>query len=238
MFLNIKLKTVIAFILSMIISLISSIVIYRTIGTSSPSRFNYTIVIDAGHGARDAGCSGINTGIKESDINLKITLKLKKYLEDFGFNVVLTRDSDSPLYSQNATNHKREDMEKREEIIKNAKADMVVSIHQNSYPEISQKGAQAFFNPQNANSKTLSESIQKQLKSQLVDARENANSGDYYILNISNSLPVSIVECGFLTNPDEEVLLSSDEYQSKIAYAIMCGIVEYFGLDNMVLNET
>lgn len=233
MFLNINLKAVIAFILSMVISLVSSIVIYRTIDANSPARLSYRIVLDAGHGARDAGCSGINTGVKESDLNLEITLKLKQYLEDFGFDVVLTRNSDHPLYSQNATNHKREDMEKREEIIKNASPDMVISIHQNSFPEISQKGAQCFYSKTNKNSQKLAEVIQKQLVSQIENARNNAESGDYYILNISDEMPISIVECGFLTNPEEEKLLTDSSYQNKLAYAIMCGVVEYFGLENV-----
>ena len=239
MFINIKLKAVIAFILSMVISLVTSIFIYRTINTTTTPRFEYTIVLDAGHGARDAGCSGINTGVKESDLNLAITLKLKKYLEDFGFKVVLTRKDDSPLYSPNATNCKREDMEKREKIINDAKADMVVSIHMNSFPEISQKGAQAFYNPNNENSKTLADTIQTQLIKQIENARASSHKGDYYILNISDEIPVSIVECGFLTNPEEEALLNDDSHQNKLAYAIMCGIVEYFGMtNNIILNET
>ncbi len=239
MFINIKLKAVIAFILSMVISLVTSIFIYRTINTTTTPRFEYTIVLDAGHGARDAGCSGINTGVKESDLNLAITLKLKKYLEDFGFKVVLTRKDDSPLYSPNATNCKREDMEKREKIINDAKADMVVSIHMNSFPEISQKGAQAFYNPNSENSKTLADTIQTQLIKQIENARTSSHKGDYYILNISDEIPVSIVECGFLTNPEEEALLNDDSHQNKLAYAIMCGIVEYFGMtNNIILNET
>lgn len=232
MIVNIKLKTVIAFVLSLALSFGTSIYIYKTINASSTPKFSQTIVIDAGHGARDAGCSGINTGVKESDLNLAVSLKLKKYLEDFGFNVVLTRENDSPLYSPNATNCKKEDMEKREQIINDAKADMVVSIHMNSFPEISQKGAQCFFNPNNEESKKLATAIQNQLLKQIDNARTQANKGDYYILNISDTTPISIVECGFLTNPEEEKLLANEEYQGKLAYTIMCGIIDYFGIEN------
>lgn len=232
MFVNIKLKTVIAFILSLVISFGTSIYIYKTINAGSTPKFSQTIVIDAGHGARDAGCNGINTGVKESDLNLSISQKLKKYLEDFGFNVVLTRENDSPLYSPNATNCKREDMEKREQIINNAKADLVVSIHMNSFPEPSQKGAQCFFNPNSEESKKLADAIQGRLKKQIDNARNESHKGDYFILNLSDTTPISIVECGFLTNPDEEKLLITDSYQSKIAYTIMCGIIDYFGIEN------
>lgn len=232
MFVNIKLKTVIAFVLSLALSFGTSIYIYKTINASSTPKFSQTIVIDAGHGARDAGCSGINTGVKESDLNLAVSLKLKQYLEDFGFNVVLTRENDSPLYSPNATNCKREDMEKREQIINDANADLVISIHMNSFPEISQKGAQCFFNPNNEESKKLATAIQNQLLKQIDNARTQANKGDYYILNISDTTPISIVECGFLTNPDEEKLLSNEKYQSKLAYTIMCGVIDYLGIEN------
>lgn len=236
MFINIKLKAVIAFIVCMVISFATSVVIYRTINTTTTPSLNYTIVLDAGHGARDVGTSGINTGVAESDLNLAITLKLKDYLENFGFNVVLTRKDNSPLYSPNATNCKREDMEKREQIIKKAKPDMVISIHMNSYPELTQKGAQAFYNSDSECGKQLAETIQKNLIKQIENARKSPNKGDYYILGIDPKTPTSIVECGFLTNPEEELLLSDSEYQSKIAYAIMCGIVEYFGLEENAEN--
>jgi len=143
--------------------------------------------------------------------------------------VVLTRADGNGLYSANADNYKQSDMEKRIEIINNVSPDMVISIHQNSFSDISQRGAQAFYQEGDERSLAFAESVQMQLKSQLDYARSACNYGDYYILKECD-LPAILVECGYLTNPDEEVLLNSKEYQNKVAYSIMCGVVRYFGL--------
>jgi N-acetylmuramoyl-L-alanine amidase len=106
---------------------------------------------------------------------------------------------------------------------------MVISIHQNSYSDKSQKGAQVFCREGDGLSFDFASSVQSQLLSQLPSARKEANAGDYYILN-ECGLPAIIVECGYLTNAEEEQLLISDDYQSKVAYSIMCGVVKYFDL--------
>lgn len=188
----------------------------------------YTIVIDAGHGGRDDGCSG-NQGSKESPINLAISRTLKNYLETLGIRVVMTRNDNNGLYSANAKNYKQSDMEKRIEIINNANPDMVISIHQNSFSDINQCGAQAFYQENDDTSRAFAESVQSQLISQLDNARSEANFGDYYLLKESGVSAV-LVECGYLTNPDEEKKLQTTEYQNRVAYAIMCGVVKYFEL--------
>jgi len=139
----------------------------------------------------------------------------------------MTRTTTNGLYSENVNNFKKDDMAKREQIIDKAKADMLISIHLNSFTSPSEKGAQAFYNPDNELSKHLSVSIQQQMINQLPDARNNANSGDYYLLNKFYEIPSSLIECGFLSNPEEELLLVTEEYQQKIAYSIFSGIIEY-----------
>ncbi len=227
MFKVIKLKPIISFVLIVCLSFGITFCLYKVVTVKSESRFNYTIVLDAGHGGRDNGCSGVNTGITESQLNLSVTKKLQKYLEDFGFNVVLTRTNNDGLYSNNVSNYKKDDMAKREKIITDSKADMVVSIHMNSFPSASEKGAQVFFDETNEDSINLANNIQKQLIADIENARKASQKGDYYILNCVHNIPAVIVECGFLTNPEEEVLLSDEEYQSKLAYSIMCGIIRY-----------
>lgn len=229
MFLTIKPKPIITFLLIVIFSFSVSFCLFTITQTSAESRFSYSIVLDAGHGGRDAGCSGINTGVSESEIALSITKKLESYLKNFGFNVVLTRNNSDGLYNQNATNFKKSDMENRKKIIDNAKADMVISLHLNSYPEITQKGAQAFYQKGNEKGKNLANSIVTQLQNILNSPRDEALSGDYYILKCDGDIPSSIVECGFLSNPEEEALLITDDYQNDVSYAIFCGIVKYFG---------
>ena len=187
----------------------------------------YTIVLDAGHGGRDDGCSGVSTGVTESELNLKVVKKLKKMLEDFGFKVVLTRENQDGLYEDNVDNYKVSDMEKRKEIIENAKPNFVISIHHNSFSNSHQRGAQAFWQQGDDESMELAKGVQAELVKQLVDARQEANFGDYYILKCVN-VPTILIECGYLTNAEEEALLIQDEYQNKIAYAVVCGLIRYF----------
>jgi len=196
----------------------------------------YTIVLDAGHGGRDNGCSGRITDVKESDVNLAIVKKLEKQLRAFGFNVVLTRHGKEGLYQENVDNYKRSDMEKRADIILASNADLVVSVHQNSFPSQHQRGAQAFYNTNSLEGEFFAKSIQKQLLKLLPYARKEANFGDYYMLKIVK-VPTVIVECGYLTNSEEEQLLQNAIYQDRIAYAILCGIVEYFDISTLVMTN-
>ena len=236
-FISIKIIPVLTFVLVLILSFIITLGLYSVAEADTVVKFNYTIVIDAGHGGRDAGASGINTGAKESDISLSISKKLQKYLVDFGFDVVMTRENGDGLYSENATNFKKDDMEKRSKLINESNPDMIVSIHLNSFPGISEKGAQAFYEPSNEKSIKLSNCITNQLVNNLPNARENTNKGDYYILKTKNDIPCSLVECGFLSNPEEEALLITEEYQQKVAYAIFCGIIEYYGANESLFTS-
>ncbi len=228
MFKIIKLKNLLIALALITASILCSVGIVAVVESKAIPRPKYTIVIDAGHGGRDDGSTGV-TGVKESDINLKIAKTLKVYLETLGIKVILTRADGNGLYDANATNFKASDMAKRIEIIDNAKADMVISIHCNSYKNSSESGAQAFYQEDDENGKKFAEDIQSQLINQLNGARDSANKGDFYILKESKTTAV-LIECGFLSNPNEEKLLNSTNYQNKVAYAIMCGVVKYFEL--------
>lgn len=183
--------------------------------------FKYTIVLDAGHGGWDGGTTGTATGVTEAELNLEVTKLLEEYLSDFGFNVVLTRNGKDSLGKD-----KLSDMEKRKQIINRVNPTMVVSIHMNSFSDISQCGTQAFYTYGNAESEKLATSIQSQMKLLLENARENANHGEYYILECSDATSC-IVECGFLSNPNDEALLNTKEYKQNLAYSIYSGIVKY-----------
>ena len=148
----------------------------------------------------------------------------------------MTRKNQDGLYDNNVTNFKKDDMAKREKIINDANANMLISIHLNAFESASEHGAQAFFEENNENSYSLSQSIQEQLISNLPNARKFPNKGDYYILKNFN-IPCTLVECGFLSNPEEEQLLITDNYQQKVAYAIFCGIIEYINLNENILKD-
>lgn len=223
-----KLKLFIVLLVVIILSIVCSLSIVAVVQSQETPKKQYTIVIDAGHGGRDNGCSGITTGVAESEINLAIAKKLEKILKNYDFKVVLTRTNANGLYEENVDNYKTSDMSKRIEIIEKANADFVISIHQNSYSNSSQRGAQAFYQEGDNDSKNLADCIQQMLISQLDNARNSSNFGDYFILKESKTHAV-LVECGYLTNEEDEKLLTDDTYQDKIAYAITCGVIKYFG---------
>ena len=185
------------------------------------------IVIDAGHGGDDPGKIGINKE-KEKDINLKIAKKLQQLLEQEGLKIVMTREDGNGLYQQSSNNKKVEDMRRRCEIITEAKPVFTVSIHQNSYPQESVKGAQVFYYGQSKEGKELAETLQKTLVAQLdpQNHRQAKANESYYLLKKTPS-PTVIVECGFLSNSGEAALLATEEYQAKVAEAVKAGILEY-----------
>lgn len=185
------------------------------------------VVIDAGHGGVDPGKVG-GSGTLEKDINLSIARKLCSRLEQNGFRVVMTRETDEGLHSENARNKKREDMEARVRIISEADPVFVVSVHQNSYPDASCRGAQLFYYTGSEESKKLAEVLQGKFSEVLQDGntRQAKANSDYYLLR-KTACPVVIAECGFLSNAAEETLLASDAYQEKVAEALYLGIVQY-----------
>lgn len=185
------------------------------------------IVLDAGHGGIDGGVSGIKTGVSESEINLAVVKKLETYLKDAGLSVILTRTSDAGLYGVASSTLKRRDMEKRKEIIERAQPTMVVSVHMNYYPNSSRRGGQVFYRADSENSAVLARSVQQSLNALYQDVKDYSPlSGDYYILNCTDYASV-IAECGFLSNPVDEALLITDEFQSALAYSLFRGIVGY-----------
>ena len=185
-----------------------------------------TIVVDAGHGGIDGGVTGVNTGIKESEINLAVAKCLKSFLDYAGYRVVLTRSGEDSL-----KRGKLKDMEAIAVVIKKANADLVVSIHQNDYPLNSVKGAQVFYAPRGEYAE-MATIMQNALNERLQSTRKEAK-GDYYIIQCS-SVPSLLIECGFLSNPTEESKLITAEYQQKVAYAIFCGINQIMDIDSMM----
>ncbi len=192
-----------------------------------PSK-NTVIVLDAGHGGFDPGKVGVN-GALEKDINLSIVMKLKDLLEEEGFTIYLTRDKDALLGPANSTTKKKDDMIARINMITELNPYFTISIHQNSFTDPSSSGPQVFYYKDSEESATMAQVIQDVLNTQLSptkkrDPQANAN---YYLLTRIPT-PTVIVECGFLSNPNEAELLTQDEYQSSVAKAIFLGILSYY----------
>ena len=185
------------------------------------------IVLDAGHGGIDGGVCGKTTGVCERDVNLAVVRKLENYLISAGITVVLTRSSDAGLYGVASSTLKRRDMEKRKAIIEKAEPTLIVSVHMNYYPNSSRRGGQVFYRKGSEHSEVLANSVQKGLNALYQDVKDYAPlTGDYYILNCTD-YPAVIAECGFLSNPTDERLLVTDEFQSELAYALFTGIINY-----------
>lgn len=185
-----------------------------------------TVVIDPGHGGADGGVVGTDSGKKEADINLGVSLSLRHFLREAGYTVVMTRDSDKDL-AKAGESFKQSDMRERKRIIEEAAPDLVVSVHQNFYPLRSVYGAQVFYGEGSEAGKTSAESMQSVLNAAL-DCERNAKSADYYILSCTPYTSI-LIECGFLSNAREESLLITPEYQRKVAYAIYSGITGLLG---------
>lgn len=185
------------------------------------------VVIDAGHGGKDPGKVGVN-GALEKEINLQIALRLKSLLEQNDVAVVLTREEDKDLASEQAASRKNEDLRARAALIAAAEPVVMVSIHQNSYPEEEVDGAQVFYYAGSDSGKMLGSIIQNSLKSEIDDGNHRVAKAnkEYYLLKKA-TCPAVIIECGFLSNPSEAALLATEEYQEKLAFAIHLGIMEY-----------
>lgn len=210
-----------------------ALVVVATIRVSTLPVLNFTapgskahIVLDPGHGGFDPGKVG-TAGTLEKDINLAISLKLKEILVKSGYTVTMTRQKDEALCEQNASRKKVSDLNARLDLIQKEEPELTVSIHQNSY-SAGTKGAQVFYYSQSEDGHRLARVLQETLKEEIGDGNhrvEKANDS-YYMLKKSQG-PFVIVECGFLSNPEEEKLLNSEDYQKKMAKALAEGIEKF-----------
>ena len=195
---------------------------------------NKVILIDPGHGGIDGGAKS-KAGTIEKDINLQISLKLRDNLEEKGYKVYMTRDEDEGLYQKGNTikEKKREDLNRRVEMKKETNCDIFVSIHQNMFPQSKCYGAQVWY-ASNENSYNLATIVQESIKESVKDNNKRVAkpaAEAYLILRDKYEGASILVECGFLSNPDEEARLKSDEHQNLIVEGISNGIDKYFDGD-------
>ena len=185
-----------------------------------------TIVIDVGHGGSDPGKVGIQ-GIKEKDVNLAIARYLKDYLIAEDYTVYMTRETDQGLYDESVSNKKKSDLSNRIQFVQKKKASCMISIHQNSYPDTIQHGAQTFYYEGREEDKNFAQYVQDSLLTfDPSNTRQIKSSTSYYILK-NAQVPSILIECGFLSNPEETANLTDPNYQKQIAYAIAIGTCRY-----------
>lgn len=190
-----------------------------------------TVVLDAGHGGEDGGAVGVN-GAMEKDINLSIALELEKYLKQNHFDVIMVRDGDYSVGDQSLptiAERKRSDTKNRLKLVEEAGECVLISIHQNHFSESKYSGAQMFYSANREESAVLAECIRENVVSALQpeNRRENKQAdANIYLLN-NCRVPAVLVECGFLSNPEEAQKLTEEQYQKDMAASIYNGLIDY-----------
>jgi len=216
-----------------VIALSSSVALdiaYATKEVSIDERYDFTIVVDAGHGGLDPGSIGYKTKVKESDLNLAVAKLLNDKLKTIGLRTIMTRETPAGLYGLSTKNYKKRDMAKRKEIIQENNPDLVISVHMNSYVRHNLRGAQVFYDKNSSISEQLALCIQDQFAEKLENSDKGISVGDYYMLKCTPCASV-IAECGFLSNEEDEKLLIDPLYQEKIATCIFVGVVNFLNLE-------
>ncbi|MBE6850767.1 MAG: cell wall hydrolase [Ruminococcus sp.] len=189
------------------------------------------IILDAGHGGMDGGCSSAN-GDVEKNINLAILLNLRELLEMSGYTVVVTRDTDISIHDEGIegiANQKSSDMDNRLEIFNSSDNAICISIHQNQFTDPKYSGAQMFYSDTNSESSALAQMIQNQFVQflQPENTREIKLCGKELFLCYFSENPTVMVECGFLSNPEEAAKLVTEDYQRQIAFTVFAALVQY-----------
>ncbi len=191
------------------------------------------VVIDPGHGGEDPGAVSDYNHVSEKNINLYIGLKVRELLENEGFKVIMTRTEDRLEYREGTkgpSSMREQDLNRRKKLMDESGAGAVVSIHLNKFEQPKYHGAQVFFPKDPEDSQRLAISLQQSLKEVVEpgNSREALIKRDPLIILKNAKVPTAIVECGFLSNAEEEKKLADQTYQDTLAEAIKQGIVKYF----------
>ena len=191
-----------------------------------------TILVDPGHGGYDGGAKCRDSGVWEKELNLAVSLKLREALTQRGAKVIMTRDTDADLCTPDrpaVLTKKRQDMQNRIAIARENRIDLLLSVHMNEYRTRSESGPQVFYRAGSDASRLLAGCIQDALIRGLQPKKQRvAMAGDYFILQLD--VPSALVECGFISNPEEEKLLLNADYQARLVEAIADGVTEFTAL--------
>ena len=190
-----------------------------------------TIVLDAGHGGIDGGCTSAD-GIPEKGINLSILLRLRDLLRISGYEVVVTRDSDRSIHDDGVEGiaaQKSSDMDNRLALFNSEQNAVCISIHQNQFTDPIYSGAQMFYSASNKRNEALAQSLQSSFAELLQpdNTREIKQCGKELFLCYYSENPTVMAECGFLSNPEEAALLNTEEYQQKVAMVLFKGLSDF-----------
>lgn len=191
----------------------------------------FTVILDAGHGGEDGGAIGVDKKTLEKDVNLSVSMYLGKLLESDGVNVIYTRTEDVLLYDRNVDYDGRKkslDLRARLDIAEQNPDAVFVSVHMNSFGDKKYSGMQVYYSDSTEDGRILAETLQKMARflSPTNERKIKKANSSIYLLDRAPGTAV-LVECGFLSNYEECSLLSTEDYQKKVAFAIYRGIMDY-----------
>lgn len=199
----------------------------NAVSVLDPEKIGTTVIIDAGHGGADGGAVAQN-GVVESGLNLQIAGKVKELFVFFGQPTVMTRTGEDGLYNADSNTIRQKkvaDTRNRVSLINGYEPAVLISIHQNSMPNAPKvQGAQVFYNGQDG-ARELADTVQMALNCAINSGREKNPAliaKSVYIMSHVHCRAV-LVECGFLSNAEDTERLQQDDYQRKLAAAIVCG---------------
>ena len=233
---NVKHKSVLIILLFIILIVLLIIYTAKTnesfTGVSGNVFNSRTVIVDAGHGGADGGTTGVD-GSVEKEINLQIAQKLNRLLSLYGFNVIMTRETDDSIHSSDSATLRQKkvsDIHNRMKIINGNPDAVFVSIHQNHFADTSVHGTQVFYSKNNHLSSVLAQKIQDSVAKniQTDNTRQIKKSGTEIYLLYNSKSPSIMVECGFMSNKNDLSLLHDDDYQKKIALSIADGILNFY----------
>ncbi len=239
---SICLKIILFFLLSAAVSLalgfmlgafdVNSLKNTSAVPTDTVPKPKYTtVIIDAGHGGEDGGASSA-AGLVEKDVNLEISKMLCEMLRANGVDVIMTREDDRLLYDRNTDykgRKKKLDLAARLAVADSTENAIFVSIHMNSFTDPLYAGLQVWYSPNNADSEPLAELIRKENQEKLQPQNNRKTKAATSAINLLHNAkcPAVLVECGFLSNPEEAALFETDEYRQEVAFAVFCAVTEF-----------
>jgi len=228
MFITVRKTSIILFIAVFCVAATAFILINDRPGVKPREVFSPEVVIDAGHGGMDGGAVGVS-GVLEKDLTLAVAKKLGGLIISKGGKVIYTREEDESIHDDSADTireQKKSDLQNRFNIAQTSGADVFISIHMNKFTQSQARGVQVFYAKGSDDSKILAKKIKQSLDtmSKYNEKRELKEAYDTMFLLKNVKIPSVIVECGFLSNPEEEKLLCSDEYQQQLAEKIFEGL--------------
>ncbi len=203
----------------------------QTLQTMAQDSQKQVIILDAGHGGMDGGCSSAN-GDVEKNINLAILLDLRELLRMSGYEVIVTRDTDISIHDagiEGIANQKSSDMDNRLAIFNSCEDAICISIHQNQFTDPKYSGAQMFYSDTHSENGALAQRLQDQFVAflQPENQREIKLCGKELFLCYFSENPTVMVECGFLSNPEEAAKLVTEDYQQQVAFTIYAALVQH-----------